>query len=588
MSRSAGENRRLSRRYQKARGDSVVISHWLRRGRSKAPDPSPAPPNSSLDHSSIETFTEARALTDPIPHLLIWVDVKGRIRFLNRHYTELTGHDREDAVVRQSWREYIHLDDVAALSALLGDRRRWESGVKFEFRLRHADGSYRWMLLSARSGADAAIGELWQAMASDIQARMSAEEELRELQQTFEDRLARQTAELARTEARYSSLFSVSKIAFAEQEMVDAALILNRLKQEGVTDLAMYMGEHPEVLQECVAAVRTVSVNEACMRMLGFDDVDGAVDRPVDSTAEDIETVLLRQFEMIFYGLESVEGRVMLIGAEGRRVPVFYSVTRLADERQLSSLIDISSQERIEEMRLAAQEELARANRVATVGAFSASIAHELNQPVASVSIDANTGLRLLRREAPDVTAAIRVLERMSSTTQRIATIVKHTHDQITSGHQLVDRIDLVELVSRTCDLLARDVRSLGINLRYEREDEIPDVMGNFVDLQQVLINLINNARDSMSDETAGKDILIDLRLVGDDVQLSVSDHGGLGSRTRISVGCLSPSSRPRREESALDCKFAFRRFSDWAERNASNRPGRGATFAFKLPVATS
>ncbi|MBF7015672.1 ATP-binding protein (plasmid) [Novosphingobium resinovorum] len=542
----------------------------------------------SVDRPTDDALSAARALADPIPHLLVWVDLEGRIRFLNRHYTELTGQDRDEAVIHQTWRDKVHPDDLEGLSAALSMGQPGDAGVQFEFRLRHADSSYRWMLLSARAGEETAKGGLWQAEATDIQGRLSAEEELQDLQRTFQDRLARQTAELVRTEARYSSLFSVSKIAFAEQEMADAAVILHRLKQQGVTDLAVYMAEHPEVLQECVAAVRTVSVNEACMRMLGFDDVDGAVDRPVDSTAEDIEAVLLRQFEMIFYGLENVEGRVMLIGAAGRRVPVFYSVTRLADERQLSSLVDISSQERIEEMRLAAQEELARANRVATVGAFSASIAHELNQPVASVSIDANTGLRLLRRDAPDIAAAIRVLERMSSTTQRIATIVKHTHDQITSGHQLVERVDLVELVGRTCDLLARDMRSVGIRLRNECKGEIPAVMGNFVDLQQVVINLINNARDSMTVAGTGKEVIVGLRVIGSEVELSVSDLGTGIPETDIDR-LFEPFFTTKEGGIGLGlqiCLSTIHRLG--GSMHAANRPERGAVFSFKLPVAVS
>lgn len=535
-----------------------------------------------------EVVAQAKILADPFPHLLLWVDRAGHIRLLNRHYTDLTGHDRDEAVATQSWRDRIHSEDIPTLSDVLKSGSREGGELQCEFRLRHADGSYRWMNLSARPGIGLELAELWYAEASDIHARVSAERALKDLRQNLQERVARQTAELARTEARYSSLFSVSKIAFAEQEMADAAVILHGLKQQGVTDLAEFMEAHPDVLRECVAAVRTVSVNEACMRMLGFDDVDGAVDRPVDRTAEDIETVLLRQFEMIFYGLENVEGRVILIGAGGVRVPVFYSVTRLADERQLSSLVDISSQERIEEMRRSVQEELARANRVATVGAFSASIAHELNQPIASATIDATTGLRLLRREPPDVAAAIRVLERVSTTTQRIATIVKHTHDQITSGHHELAGIDLGEVATRTCDLLVRDMRDLGITLRHECGAEVPKVMGNFVNLQQVLINLINNARDSMVGVVDGKEIVIGVRAVGEEVELSVSDLG-TGIRGIEIERLFEPFFTTKEGGIGLGLQICVSTIQQLGgTMNAANRPERGAVFSFRLPAALS
>lgn len=535
-----------------------------------------------------QAIEQAKSIADAFPHLLLWADPSGRLSFLNRHYTILTGHDRASAVAEQSWRAQIHPDDELVLPMTLAQEREPGDEVQCEFRLRHADGTFRWMLLIARLAVEPSGQRMWYAGASDVEARVSAEQDLRDFNRTLQERVEKQTADLVRTETRYSSLFSVSKIAFAEQEMVDAAQILNGLKRDGVTDLAVYMADHPEMLAQCIAAVRTVSVNEACMRMLGFDDVDGAVDRPVDRTAEDIETVLLRQFEMIFYGLENVEGRVVLIGEGGRRVPVFYSVTRLADERQLSSLVDISSQERIEEMRQAAQEELARANRVATVGAFSASIAHELNQPISSVSMDSNTGLRLLRRDPPDVDAAIRVLERVSTTTQRIATIVKHTHDQITSGQQELRRIDLGQLASKTCDLLARDLRSVGIHLRLECDDMIPPVMGNFVDLQQVVINLINNARDSMAGMIMDREIVVGLQVGEGVVELSVSDRG-----TGIKDEDLSRLFQPffTTKEGGIGlglqiCMSTIHRMG--GDMKAANRPDHGAVFSFQLPVSSA
>lgn len=322
------------------------------------------------------------------------------------------------------------------------------------------------------------------------------------------------------------------------------------------------------------------------MRMLGFEDVDSAVDRPVDRTADDIEAVLLRQFEMIFYDLESVDGRVVLIGANGRRVPVFYSVTRLSDERQLSSLIDVSTEERIEAMRLAAQEELARANRVATVGAFSASIAHELNQPIFSIGMDSSTGLRLLARDPPDIDAAIRVLERVSATTQRIATIVKHTHNQIKLGQQELKKVDLAQLVSKTRDLMVREMRELGIELKVDCGSEVRTVMGDYVDLQQVVINLINNARDSMAGAGDGKEIVVSLRTVGDEIELSVSDVG-TGIRDSDFDRLFQPFFTTKQGGIGLGlqiCLSTIQRFG--GDMKAANRPNRGAVFSFRLPAS--
>lgn len=534
----------------------------------------------------------AQAVADGFPHLLLWADPSGSLRFLNRHYTTLTGHDRTLAIAGQSWRDRVHPDDRATLAAAFTRKAAPGAELHCEFRLLHRDGAFRWMLLAGRLGAAPGGEPVWYAGASDIHARVAAEQDLRTFKHDLQVRVAQKTADLIRTEARYASLFSVSRIAFAEQEMADAASILHALRQKGVTDLAAYMAEHPDVLRQCVTAVRTVSVNEACMRMLGFNDVKGAVDRPVERTAEDIETVLLRQFEMIFYDLENVEGRVVLIGEGGRRVPVFYSVIRLADERQLSSLVDVSSQERIEEMRRAAQEELARASRVATVGAFSSSIAHELNQPIASLSMDAETGLRFLERAQPDVQAAIRILTRVNNTTSRIAAIVKNTHDLITSGQQDLQPIDLHRLVTATCELLERDLRTVGIRLSIECADEVPRVMGNEVDLQQVVINLINNARDAMAgiagDTASDRDIAVSLRADGAFAALSVADRG-----TGISEDDLDrlflPFFTTKQGGIGLGlqiCLSTIQRLG--GDMKAANRPGGGAVFSFRLPAVAA
>lgn len=543
---------------------------------------------SSLPVGSDGAASPSTNFADAVPHLLFRAAPDGRFEFLNRRFAELTGHDPVKLGVEQGWLNALHPDDTARLRDDFTAARAACTEVRSKIRLRHADGTFRWMLLVARR-PDAADGDdaaSWYGGASDIHAEVVAEAEVRDLNATLQERVDRQTAELSRTETRYASLFAVSKIAFAEQEMADAARILHALKTNGVTDLARHMAEHPELLTRCVAAVKTVSVNEACVRMLGFDTVDGAVDRPVERTADDIESVLLRQFEMIFYGWDNVEGRVVLIGSNGRRVPVFYSVTRLADERQLSSMIDISSQDRIEEMRLAVQEELARANRVATVGAFSASIAHELSQPIASVQMDAGTGLRLLRRDQPDIEAGIRQLERISSTIQRITTIVQHTRDQISGGQRDSQQIDLAVLARKTCDLLDREMRANGIDVTLEHDAPVMLVLGDFVDVQQILINLMNNARDAMRDmDGAGKSIAVMVRRSGGQVEVSVADRG-----TGIAPDDLDKLFQPFFTTKAGGiglglqiCISAIQRLG--GEMRAANRADGGAIFTFSLPA---
>jgi C4-dicarboxylate-specific signal transduction histidine kinase len=210
-----------------------------------------------------------------------------------------------------------------------------------------------------------------------------AQNAVNDLNERLEHRVEERTSELFKTEHRMATLFEMSNITYAEQDLSDTLPILEAIRREGVIDLPAYMEAHPDVLDRCIASIKNVRVNSALARLLGYDSAEDLAATPPVQNADDARVVLLRQIDMAFRGLPSIEGRTVLIGKNGIRVPVFFNVHRLSDERQLSSHLDVTSQERIEEMRLATQAELARANRVATVGAFSASIAHELNQPIA-------------------------------------------------------------------------------------------------------------------------------------------------------------------------------------------------------------
>ncbi|MFX8573920.1 PAS domain-containing protein, partial [Acinetobacter baumannii] len=80
-------------------------------------------------------------------HLLLWADPSGSLRFLNRHYTTLTGHDRTLAIAEQSWRDRVHADDRATLAAAFTRKAAPGAELHCEFRLLHHDGAFRWMLL---------------------------------------------------------------------------------------------------------------------------------------------------------------------------------------------------------------------------------------------------------------------------------------------------------------------------------------------------------------------------------------------------------------------------------------------------------
>ncbi|WP_143420312.1 PAS domain-containing protein, partial [Halorubrum lacusprofundi] len=162
-------------------------------------------------------MTQSTNFADAVPHLLFRAAPDGRFEFLNRRFAELTGHDPVKGGVEQGWLNALTPDDSARLrddfTAVSADG----TDVRSKISLRHADGTFRWMLLVARRPdvSDGGHAASWYGGASDIDAEMMAEAEVRDLNATLQERIERQTAELSRTETRYASLFAVSKIAFA-------------------------------------------------------------------------------------------------------------------------------------------------------------------------------------------------------------------------------------------------------------------------------------------------------------------------------------------------------------------------------------
>lgn len=472
---------------------------------------------------------ELERFADSVPQIQWRLDENDRVDYLNLRYTELTGHDRSEAIAKQNWGDLYAPGDLdMAWQRFRDAAASGADEVNFLYRLRHRDGDYRWMRLSGRAQRCPETGRIvgWYGGTVDAQEEVLAQDEVRTLLATLEERVEERTAELLETEARYTSLFEVSNMTFAEMDFSGTHSVLDDLRSSGVTDVRRYFQENPDELARTLALVRTVRVNQALARLLGYQDVAELVSNPPAQNATDGDEVMLRQLEMAFDGAGQIDGRTTLVGKDGIQIQVYYTVIRLADGLHLSSHLNLSQQERINDLHRAAQDELARANRVATVGAFSASIAHELNQPIASMVMDAQTGLRWLRRDQPDIAATDKVLERLARTAQRMASIVQRTRDAIVAGNRSVEPVDLSKLIVETRDLLEPTLRRGDINLEVIDPSGAAMVMGDPVELQQVLVNLINNSADAMRGWSGRRLITLSLHETDDEVAVSVADTG--------------------------------------------------------------
>lgn len=536
-----------------------------------------------LEESEAELITFA----DSVPHLLWRSTADGQWDFLNRRFTEITGVEREEGIARQTWRECVHPDDLAALQERLVRSLETGEDISAKVRLRQKDGSYRWMSMARRAVRSPETGEIlrFYGGSSDIHDEVLAQERIKELMATLEQRVEERTAELMRTEARYSSLFDVGNISFAEMDFSATLPILNELRQEGVSDLRRHMEEHPDLLARCLGLIRTTRVNEALATLMGYGSLAELAANPPVQNADDGPEVLLRQLEMAYYDIDHIDGRTVLIGKGGQRIPIYFTVNRLVSGLHISSHVDLSEQERVQELQRAAQDELARANRIATVGAYSATIAHELNQPIASISMDVQTSLRWLQAESPNPEAAVRGLERLTRTVDRVRGIIERTRENLIAHRRKVKRFDLCALASETRDLLEPVVRREGASLHLKCDREFPALEADPIELQQVLVNLITNAAEAMTDTDGERRIEFSVVNIAKGVHVTVSDTGPGIPPDRLDR-LFEPffTTKPSGMGMGLQvCRNAVE--SMGGTLRAANREEGGAVFCFVLPA---
>ena len=144
------------------------------------------------------------------------------------------------------------------------------------------------------------------------------------------------------------------------------------------------------------------------------------------------------------------------------------------------------------------QIELARVARITTMGEMAASIAHEINQPLAAIVNNVNASLRWLRRDPPNVERARSVLERVISDGGRASAVISSIRGMLEKDNQERIQLDLNDLIREVMTFVRGDLRHHGITLRDELAGDLPRISAVRIQLQQVLLNLIANAVESM------------------------------------------------------------------------------------------
>jgi PAS domain S-box-containing protein len=280
-----------------------------------------------------------------------------------------------------------------------------------------------------------------------------------------------------------------------------------------------------------------IEANDAFLRMMGYereDLVSGGMrwtNSPTEWQGDDpqrVETVrttgTLQAFEKEYFR------------KDGSRVPVLVGVARIeeTENQAVAFVIDLTERKQAEsaaresERRYReAQNELSHANRIATMGELTASIAHEVNQPIAASMTNAETAVRWLDRQPPDVERAKQVIGRVVSDIRRAADIVGGIRALVKKAPAQKESLELNEAILEVIELTRAKLLDQGVSLRTELAQGLPPIQGDRVQLQQVVMNLIMNAIEAMSEMGDGRrELLIGTRMEADDVTVAIRDSG--------------------------------------------------------------
>ena len=495
---------------------------------------------------------ELSQLVDMVPSHVWRLTPGGEPTFFNKRMVDYLGLDVEDTDKPGMSRleavlETVHPDDAPGFGdALRGCLATGES-FAMRYRLRRADGVYHWVSSRAEPLRDQ-DGHIvqWYGLCHDIDDQMHAEEALRErerfLWQLVETLPAMIDCAAPDGEPVYRSQ-QLREFLGYELEQLDGS---GKSRLDGTLDA----GVHPDDLAGVKESyAHSLSTGEPYARRHRLQRFDGEY-RWVETRASP---------------MRNAEGTI-----------VQWNVICL----------DIDGEVRAQEKLRLAQESLARANQAASLAELSASIAHEVNQPLAAIVANSHACDRWLSAAPVNVGRAKITIERILRDANSAADVVSRIRALFKRSVEQRNSILLSSAITEARNLLADEAARRRVRIDINVESNLPAVSVDQVQIQQVLVNLIRNGMEAMDCLTGDSVLVVRVHRVGDDIQTEISDRGrGVEFPDRIFEPFFTTKEQGMGMGLAI-CRSIVELHGGrlWAENNEPD----GATFICTLPIATN
>jgi PAS domain S-box-containing protein len=489
------------------------------------------------------------ALTiNTIPVLAWSAAADGRADFFNNHYLDYLGFSADEAR-GWGWTSAIHRDDLAALDATWQNILASGGSGEAEARMRRHDGAYRWFLFRASPLHDENGRVIrWYGVNIDIEDRKRAEDALR------------------RSE---SFLLEIQRISHTGGWRYDVAA--------GIVESS------PEIQR----AYKPLPTEDITKPPFWFDRIH-AEDRP--RVEAEFERCLVERSEyQAGYRIVLPDGSIRyqyatghpIVNDDGNLVEFIGASMDMTDHWRATSELNRAS-EALRELQMT----MSRAVQVATVGELAASIAHEVNQPLSGIITNASTCVRMLDADPPNTEGARETARRTIRDGNRAADVITRLRALFNKREFTLEPLDLNDATREVIALYSSDLQRNSVVLESKLADDLPQVNGDRIQIQQVILNLLHNAADAMADVSdRQRELVISTEREGDGVCVAVRDAGvGINQQhidrlfdpfystksTGMGIGLSISRSIIERHHGRI-----------WATPNE----GPGATFSFTIPA---
>jgi PAS domain S-box-containing protein len=337
--------------------------------------------------------------------------------------------------------------------------------------------------------------------------------------------------------------------------------------------------------------------SDECFRLLGFDPADGMPPREtfMQRIHPEDRPIVVEKLQQAARerGEYEADYRIIHPGGEIRNIhvighPVLGPSGDLVE--LVGTAIDVTERKRAEEERerlRQAQMDLAHANRVTTMGELTASVAHEVNQPIAASLTNAKTCLRWLAGDNPNVAEAREAAMRIVQDQTRAAEIISRIRLLFKKDTAQRELVDVNEVIREMVGLLRGETARHVVSLQAQLAADLPQVMGDRVQLQQVMMNLVMNGIDAMADVDGKRELVVRSQCTQNGlITVSVSDSGvGLPPERAGRIFDAFFTTKPHGTGMGLRISRSIIESHGGRLWAAENIP-HGASFYFTLPTA--